>query len=63
MASVLHARDEELAALRERFPGWMIWYVPRTGGPTTWHAHRLPILAAESAEDLGKAMGAQEPEL
>jgi hypothetical protein len=40
------------AELRERFPGWQIWYVPNiTGGPT-WHARPLGQLDAATPEGL-----------
>lgn len=63
MPSALHDYDKQLASLRERYPGWRIWYVPCSNGPTTWHAHQLPVLNCATAEDLAGAMTATAPEL
>ncbi len=40
--------DQQLARLRDRFPGWRAWYVPRAVGGATWHAQpaRYPLDAA-----------------
>lgn len=59
----LREYDKQLAGLRERYPGWRIWYVPNTGPGATWHAHQLPVLNCATAEDLAGAMTATAPEL
>lgn len=53
---VLSVLDEAKAELERDHPGWRIWFVPRTNGPTRWCAHRLPLLAECSPDDLGAAM-------
>lgn len=63
MGSVLHDYDRQLAGLRKRFPGWKIWYVPKTDQGVTWCAHPLPILNEKSPDDLAAAMAARVPEL
>src|SRR5690348_5905070 len=53
--------DQDLASLREAFPGWYIWHVPfATGGGTLWCARRLPLLATGTALDLAQAMAKVE---
>jgi hypothetical protein len=42
-------REEQLAALRQRFPGWQIW----TSGPT-WCARPWPLINADSPEGLAQ---------
>lgn len=32
------SRDQELARLRQAYPDWYIWYVPRYDGQTAWCA-------------------------
>lgn len=53
---VLSVLDEAKAELERDHPGWRIWFVPRTNGPTRWCAHRLPLLAECSPDDLRAAM-------
>lgn len=55
----LSAYDAQLAELRERHPGWRIWYVPGLG-QTTWCAQPLPNLTAYSPKDLSKAIRESE---
>jgi len=42
-------REEQLAALRQQFPGWQIW----VSGPT-WCARPMPLINADSPEDLAE---------
>ena len=42
-------REERLAALRQRFPGWQIW----ANGPA-WCARPWPLINASSAEELAE---------
>lgn len=58
--SGLSPLDRQKEALTARYPGWRIWYVPAAVGPTTWHGHRLPILNADSADELEAAIVAAE---
>jgi len=45
-----HEGDEEqLAALRQQFPGWQIW-----ASGTAWCARPWPLINADSAEDLAQ---------
>jgi hypothetical protein len=53
---VLSVLDEAKAEMERDHPGWRIWFVPRTNGPTRWCAHRLPLLAESSPDDLRSAM-------
>jgi hypothetical protein len=55
MATSLHTLDRQLEDLRQRHPGWRIWYVPGIGH-TTWCAQPLPLLNEHSAEDLRAAI-------
>jgi hypothetical protein len=57
---------EELDAIRddraERFPGWLIWYVPHsTGRSATWCARPEPLLNAGSPEDPAAAISSVVP--
>jgi hypothetical protein len=49
--SRLVSLDHERAELIAAFPGWRIWYVPLAAGDQ-WHAHRLPLLQADSPANL-----------
>jgi len=49
-----HEHDDRLRDLRDRFPGWRIWYVPCYGKGLTWCAQPLPHLEADSAEHLAE---------
>ncbi len=51
----LTSLDRLLAELRERHPGWRIWYVPGIGH-VTWCAQPEPTLNAGSAEHLSQAI-------
>ena len=46
--------DQAVAALRERWPGWQIWYVPRAIGGLLWcarlHSDHKTVINAESPE-------------
>ena len=53
---VLSVLDQAKAELEHDFPGWRIWYVPRTSGPTRWCAQRLPLLHEDRPEWLAQAM-------
>ena len=40
--------DDQAARLRDRYPGYRIWHVPRAGGGAFWSAQpaRYPLIAA-----------------
>jgi hypothetical protein len=46
--------DQAVAALRERWPDWQIWYVPRAIGGLLWcarlHSDHKTVINAESPE-------------
>ena len=44
--------NDRLERLRKEHPNWRIWNVPRTTGPTTWHAEpgRYPLNASTADE-------------
>jgi hypothetical protein len=48
--------DEAVAALRERWPDWQIWYVPRAIGGLLWcarlHSDHKTVINAESPDEL-----------
>lgn len=44
-------REEQLAALRQRFPGWQIW-----ASGIAWCAQPQPLINAASAEELAGAI-------
>jgi hypothetical protein len=48
--------DQAVAALRERWPDWQIWYVPRAIGGLLWcarlHSDHKTVINAESPEGL-----------
>jgi hypothetical protein len=51
------SRDQVLAALQERFPGWRVWYVLCYVGPTAWCArHGSVHLKKDSPEWLAGAI-------
>lgn len=56
--------DAERDNLRECFPGWHIWYVPRTeaGGrqTITWCARPHPLLNCGSPDELVASMRAAD---
>ena len=46
-------RDEVKRRLEQEWPGWSVWYVPRAlGGGAVWSARPLPLLNADSPEEL-----------
>jgi hypothetical protein len=57
----MHELDRQLADLKDRFPGWRVWYHSRTDDRTTWTAQpaRYP-LAASSAGELAALITADE---
>lgn len=50
--SYLGGLDKIRAELQEQFPGWQIWFVPRSGRTTTWCARPWPLLNTDSPEQL-----------
>ena len=48
--------DQAVAALRERWPDWQIWYVPRAIGGLLWcarlHRDHKTVINAESPDEL-----------
>lgn len=48
--------DQAVTALRERWPDWQIWYVPRAIGGLLWcarlHSDHKTVINAESPEEL-----------
>ena len=63
----MNPNDEELAALRERHPGWQIWRVDRYLGGPIWGARpwdqTKPVLNADSPKHLSQDIEEQEAEL
>jgi hypothetical protein len=45
------------ADLEARFPGWVVWYVPRAVGGTIWAARRVP----PARSGLTRAAGGANP--
>ena len=60
----MNPNDEELAALRERHPGWQIWRVDRYLGGPLWCARPLgqtqPVLNAGRPGRLSELIEAKE---
>jgi hypothetical protein len=60
----VNPNDEELAALRERHPGWQIWRVDRYLGGPLWCARPLgqtqPVLNAGRPGSLSELIEAKE---
>jgi hypothetical protein len=56
--------DEQLAALRPKYPDWEIWFVPRYPTGQTWCARpvgaRLATINVNSPEELVEAIRRQE---
>ena len=50
--SYLERLDQIAAELRQRHPGWQIWYVPQLGRDSAWCARPWPLLNATSPEHL-----------
>ena len=50
--SRLDELDRIAAELRQRNPGWQVWFVPRTGQAALWCARPWPLLNAQSPEHL-----------
>ncbi len=38
--------------LEQQFPGWHLWYVPRSKGGVTWCAQPWPLINSQSPEHL-----------
>jgi hypothetical protein len=52
--SLLHSLDVNLAALKNKHPGWKIWYVPRAVGGVVWCAVREPTINTDTPEHLSQ---------
>ena len=54
--------DRAVAALRERWPDWQIWYVPRAIGGLLWcarlHRDHKTVINAESPDELEEQLAA-----
>jgi hypothetical protein len=50
--SYLGKLDQIAAELRQRHPGWQIWFVPELGRAPAWCARPWPLLNAASPEHL-----------
>jgi hypothetical protein len=44
--------DTTKRELEKNFPGWHIWYVPRTDRTVTWCAQPWPLINSQSPEHL-----------
>ena len=55
--------DRARAGLRERWPDWEIWYVPRAIGGLLWcarlHSDHKTMINAESPDELEEHMAAR----
>jgi hypothetical protein len=55
--------DRAVAALRERWPDWQIWYVPRAIGGLLWcarlHRDHKTVINAESPDELEEQLAAR----
>ena len=59
--SWLSSYDRQLAELRERHPGWRVWYVPfATRKGVCWCAQPEPVINADTAEQLSEAIASAE---
>lgn len=56
MTSFLTALDRIRDELAQRYPGWQIWYSPRTDRTVVWCARPNPLLNEASPEQLAKAI-------
>ena len=56
--------DQAVAALRERWPEWQIWYVPRAIGGLLWcarlHSDHKTVINAESPEELEEQLAGRK---
>lgn len=50
--SYLGGLDRIAAELRQRNPGWQIWFVPRVGKDAEWCARPWPLINSTSPEHL-----------
>jgi len=48
----LNGLDAMKYDLERQFPGWRIWYVPRTDRTVTWCAQPWPLINCQSPEHL-----------
>src|SRR6516225_12133519 len=55
--------DQAVAALRERWPDWQIWYVPRAIGGLLWcarlHSDHKTLINAQSPDELEELIAAR----
>lgn len=59
--SWLSSYDRQLAELRERHPGWRVWYVSfATRKGVCWCAQPEPIINTDSAEHLSEAIASAD---
>ena len=63
MPSYLTMLDERKYELEQDNPNWQIWYVPHTDRTVTWCARPLPLLNADSPEQLQKLIDQARDEL
>jgi hypothetical protein len=58
-----NAADRARAALRERWPAWEIWYVPRAIGGLLWcarlHSDHKTVIKAQSPNELDEYLAAR----
>ena len=52
--------DRIRAQLQERFPGWQVWWVKKTGKGYIWCARPNPLINADTPEDLIEAIAKAE---
>jgi hypothetical protein len=44
--------DRQKQALEEQFPGWHVWFIPRSDGSVAWCAQPWPLINSQSPEHL-----------
>jgi hypothetical protein len=62
--SLPHSLDVNLAALKNKHPGWRIWFVPHAhDGSVTWCAQPEPTINTDSPEHLSQEIELAEKDM